>query len=76
VTITPIENHPSDMWMAFTVRLSTGTDPESAEMKPHPVHFCDYGSAGNTWKADSLYRAWLRNPMNVMARPYVSYNVP
>jgi len=76
VAITPVESHPSDIWMAFTVMLSTGTDPESAEMKPHPVHFCDYGSAGNTWETGSLYRTWLRNPMNVMARPYVSYDVP
>ncbi len=65
-----------DIWQAFTVMLQTGTDPESAEMKPHPVHFCDYASAGNTWQADSLYRTWFRDPMNMMARPYVSYDVP
>lgn len=76
VVITPVETGNQDIWLAFTVMLQTGTDPESEEMKPHPVHFCDYGSAGNTWKADSLYRTWLRNPMNLMARPYVSYDVP
>lgn len=76
VAITPVESENKDIWQAFTVMLQTGTDPESAEMKPHPVHFCDYASAGNTWQSDSLYRTWFRNPMNVMARPYVSYDVP
>ncbi len=76
VEITPVACENKDIWQAFTVLLQTGTDPESSEMKPHPVHFCDYGSAGNTWQADSLYRTWLRNPMNLMARPYVSYDVP
>ena len=76
VAITPVESGNKDIWQAFTVMLQTGTDPESAEMKPHPVHFCDYASAGNTWQADSLYRTWFRDPMNMMARPYVSYDVP
>jgi len=76
VTIKPVECADKDVWLAFEVMLQTGTDPESDEMKPHPVTFCDYASAGNTWKADSLYRTWLRNPMNMMARPYVSYDVP
>jgi hypothetical protein len=76
VAITPVACDNKDIWQAFTVMLQTGTDPESAEMKPHPVHFCDYASAGNTWKADSLYRTWFRNPMNMMQRPYVSYDVP
>jgi hypothetical protein len=76
VAITPVASPNPDIWLAFTVQLQTGTDPESEEMKPHPVHFCDYASAGNTWKADSLYRTWFRNPMNVMQRPYTSYDVP
>lgn len=76
VAITPAESKINDIWMAFTVMLPTGTDPEAAEMNPHPVHFCDYASAGNTWNTNSLYRTWLRNPMNMMARPYVSYDVP
>ncbi|OGV70890.1 MAG: hypothetical protein A2283_03575 [Lentisphaerae bacterium RIFOXYA12_FULL_48_11] len=76
VEITPVESDNKDIWLAFTVKMKTGTDPESEEMKPHPVHFCDYGSAGNTWKSDSYYRTWMRNPMNMMKRPYVSYDVP
>jgi hypothetical protein len=76
VAITPIASPNPDIWLAFTIQLQTGTDPESEEMKAHPVHFCDYASAGNTWKADSLYRTWFRNPMNVMQRPYTSYDVP
>lgn len=74
--ITPVDSGNKDIWLEFTVKMKTGTDPESAEMKLHPVHFCDYGSAGNTWKTDSLYRTWFRNPMNMMNRPYVSYDVP
>jgi len=76
VALTPVESGNKDIWLAFTVMLQTGTDPESAEMKPHPVRVCDYASAGNTWQADSLYRTWFRNPMNLMQRPYVSYDVP
>lgn len=75
VAITPVPSGNPDIWQAFTVMLQTGTDPESAEMKPHPVRFCDYASAGNTWKSDSLYRTWFRNPMNLMQRPYESYDV-
>jgi len=44
--------------------------------KPHPVHFCDFASAGNTWKTESLYRVWQRIPLNVMNAPYVPYNPP
>ncbi len=76
VAITPVAGGLKDLWQVFTVMLQTGTDPESAEMRPHPVRFCDYASAGNTWQSDSLYRTWFRNPMNTMARPYVSYDVP
>ncbi|MDD4872491.1 MAG: glycoside hydrolase family 127 protein, partial [Kiritimatiellae bacterium] len=76
VEIKPVTCDNKDIWLAFTVMLKTGTDPEAEEMKQHPVHFCDYASAGNTWKSDSLYRTWFRNPMNMMARPYVSYDVP
>lgn len=76
VSMVPVASDNADIWQAFTVMLQTGTDPESVEMKPHPVHFCDYASAGNTWRVDSLYRTWLRDPMNLMQRPYESYDVP
>lgn len=70
----PSEN--KDIWLTFAIDLQTGTDFESEEGKPRAVKFCDFSSAGNTWGQDSLYRTWLRMPMNVMARPYMSYDVP
>lgn len=75
LVLTPVRSPSDDVWMAFSALLQIGTDRESDEGKPRPVHFCDFASAGNTWATDSLYRTWLRIPMNVMARPYTSYNV-
>lgn len=74
--IEPVESDIADIWQAFTVMLQTGTDLEGGGKNLRPVRFCDFASAGNTWGEDSLYRTWFRDPMNVMARPYVSYDVP
>jgi hypothetical protein len=44
--------------------------------KPRPIHFCEFASAGNTWKEASLYRVWQHIPLNVTQAPYVPYNPP
>ena len=49
-----------DMWMAFSATLPIGShhaNPEGAE--PSTVFFCDYASAGNTWRRDNYYRTWF-----------------
>lgn len=76
VELTAVAPVDSSMWMAFTADLRVGLNLETEEgKKPRPVHFCDFASAGNTWKEDSLYRLWQRVPLNVTQQPYVSYNV-
>jgi hypothetical protein len=49
------------MWMAFSATLPIGThgaNPEGA--LPETVFFCDYASAGNTWRRDDFYRTWFQ----------------
>jgi len=38
--------------------------------KARPIRFCDFASAGDTWKEESLYRVWLRIPLSVINVPY------
>ena len=77
VALTPVAEHDPNIWTAYTADLRVGVNLETEEgQKPHPIHFCDFASAGNTWKSDSLYRVWQRIPLNVMNAPYVPYNPP
>ena len=49
-----------DMWMAFSATLPIGShhaNPEGAA--PSTVFYCDYASAGNTWRRDDYYRTWF-----------------
>jgi len=49
-----------DMWMAFSATLPIGSHSENPETKnPTTVFFCDYASAGNTWRRDGTYRTWF-----------------
>ena len=49
-----------DMWMAFSATLPTGSHHENPEgANPSAVLFCDYASAGNTWRRDNYYRTWF-----------------
>ena len=66
-------DQPANMWMSFTAPLVLGTDLEGEFRNPRLVHFCDFGSAGNTWSADSRYRVWIRQTLNVMNAPYKAY---
>ena len=46
--------------MAFTATLPLGehsANPEGA--LPETVSFCDYASAGNTWRRADYYRTWF-----------------
>ena len=49
-----------DMWMAFSATLPVGAHHENPEgANPATVFFCDYASAGNTWRAGDFYRTWF-----------------
>lgn len=48
------------MWMTFSATLDIGihhANPEGA--LPSTVFFCDFASAGNTWKRGDYYRTWF-----------------
>ncbi len=57
---------PSDgVWMMFSAILSTGTHSENPEgALPETVFFCDFASAGNSWKRDDYYRTWFPLELN------------
>lgn len=73
VELQPSKNKPAGIWMAFTAPLILGTDLEGEFRDPHPVHFCDFSSAGNTWVSDVRYRVWIKQTLNVMKTPYKPY---
>ncbi|HAH22207.1 MAG TPA: hypothetical protein DCL77_00275 [Prolixibacteraceae bacterium] len=66
-------DQPANLWMSFTAPLVLGTDLEGEFRNPRQVHFCDFGSAGNTWSEDSRYRVWIKQTLNVMNAPYKAY---
>jgi hypothetical protein len=39
------------------------------------LRFCDYASAGNTWSADSIFRVWLPQPLD-LANPFAGIHIP
>jgi DUF1680 family protein len=67
------KDKPQGIWMAFTAPLVLGSDLEGEYRDAHPVHFCDFGSAGNTWSPDVRYRVWIKQTLNVMKVPYRPY---
>ena len=73
VDLQPSMDKPANIWMSFTAPLVLGTDLEGEFRNPRKVHFCDFGSAGNTWSADSRYRVWIRQTLNVMNTEYKAY---
>ena len=75
VPMTLVSDPTPGRWICVTTPLQIGMNLETPEGRtPRPVHFCDFASAGNTWKEDSLYRVWQRIPLNVTQQPYKSYN--
>lgn len=72
VELTPVKDS-GFAWMAFTATLILGTDLEGSAKAGHPVHFCDFASAGNTWDKAQRYRVWLPKTLNVMNSPYKPY---
>lgn len=58
------------MFMTVTGILPMGSHSEDVDQECHPraVRFADYASAGNAWRPDNRYRAWL--PALVRGRTY------
>ena len=59
-TFAAVRTPSDDFWMAFSATLPIGShhaNPEGAN--PGTVFFCDYASAGNTWRRDDFYRTWF-----------------
>ncbi len=73
VELQPVAEKPANIWMSFTVPMILGTDLEGEFREPRPVLFCDFSSAGNTWSADSRYRVWIKETLNVQKAPYKPY---
>ncbi len=67
------DDKPEGVWLSFIVPLKLGTGIESTGNSVSQVHFCDFGSAGNTWDSNSRYRVWLAKPLNVMQSDYKGY---
>ena len=58
------------MFMSVTGFLPMGSHDEDVDQEIHPraVHFTDFASAGNAWRPDNRYRAWL--PALIRGRAY------
>lgn len=73
VELVPVANKHENIWLAFTAPLVLGSDLEGDFKNPRQIHFCDFGSAGNTWDLNTRYRVWLRETLNVMKTDYKKY---
>jgi len=73
IELIPVQNKPSNIWMAFSAPLVVGTDLEGEFVNPKQIHFCDFASAGNTWNEESRYRVWIPETLNVMKMDYIGY---
>jgi len=67
------DKKPKGAWLSFTAPLKLGTGIASTSDAPTQIHFCDFGSAGNTWDSSTRYKVWLREPLNVMKKQIESY---
>ena len=59
-SFTPVRTPSEDIWMTFSATLPIGShheNPEGALLET--VTFCDYASAGNTWRRGNYYRTWF-----------------
>ena len=59
-TFSAVRTPSDDFWMAFSATLPIGSHSENPEASnPTTLFFCDYASAGNTWRRDNYYRTWF-----------------
>lgn len=55
------------MWMGFELTGRSGVHKEGIGYKN--IHFCDFASAGSSWKESDRYRVWLTQTINVLKEP-------
>ena len=56
----PIRSPSDEIWMTFSAVLPIGAHHENPEgVHGRAVTFCDFSSAGNSWKRDDYYRTWF-----------------
>lgn len=67
------DTKPDGVWLSYTAPLKLGTGISATADPPAQIHFCDFGSAGNTWDPNNRYRVWLPEPLNVMKSKYKVY---
>lgn len=72
VALEPVKTGNDFAWLSFAVQGVLGTDLEG-ETAHRTIHFCDFGSAGNSWDMKERYRVWLPKTLNVMTTPYSRY---
>lgn len=73
VELIQVDKKPENIWLSFTAPLVLGTDLEGEFKNPRQIHLCDFSSAGNTWDANTRYRVWLSETLNVMKADYKGY---
>ncbi len=67
------DTKPRGVWLSFTAPLKLGTGIASTSEEPSQIHFCDFGSAGNSWDSNTCYRVWLPESLNIMNDKIESY---
>ena len=56
----PVRTPSDDFWMTFSATLPVGGHVENPEGRNgKTVFFCDFASAGNSWRCDDYYRTWF-----------------
>ena len=59
-TFAAVRTPSDDLWMTFAATLPIGSHHANPEGRlPETVFFCDYASAGGTWRRDNFYRTWF-----------------
>jgi len=59
------KNVPANMILSFTVNLSMGVSSDVFHTQPRTISLCDFGSAGNTWDENSLFKVWFEEPLDI-----------
>jgi hypothetical protein len=59
-TFARIRPPSDDIWMAFAATCPVGLHHANPDGRQYDtVFFCDYASAGNTWRKADYYRTWF-----------------
>ena len=59
------KNITANMFLSLTVNLSMGVSSDVFHTQPRTISLCDFGSAGNTWDENSLFKVWFEEPLDI-----------